>query len=293
MDEKTVLRVAHRKGYTVITNALAQDRTLTWEARGVMLYLLSKPDDWKLTPPDLEQECGRDKVYKILGELIKHRYICRDDIRDERGKRITVEYAIFEEPFPEKPDLAKPDLVNTDSTKYREEQSKENLKAATPHKRNLAHDWIVTDVLHASLEQAEHDKTLHSLASKLLTSVLVAERMKRNLPPGAPLNFDLQGEIASHLPGLKMFWQKQHANLNADTDFPSTPPAFAKVVGQWYAAGCPNGAKAERNPLAPPPLMYDPNCPNHCDHGFISTPLGTAYCECQKRIVTAMGGRLE
>lgn len=293
MNDNTVLRVAHRKGYTVVTNTLAQDRSLSWEARGVMLYLLSHADDWELRPVDLEQCCGRDKVYKILAELIKHRYICREDVRDKLGKRITVAYVIYEEPYPDSPDLAKPDLAKPDSTKYRENQQSKDSKGEPSkpvRKRNLAHDWIVTAVLHTTLEQAERDKTLHSLASKLLTSILVNERMRLDLTPGAPLSYDMQNKIAGHLPGLKAFWLKQHPGLG-DSDFPSTPPAFSKVVGQWYAAGCPNGAKPERDPLAAPPMLYDPACPHGCDHGTVHYPDGTSGpCVCQVRIVSELRG---
>ena len=42
------LRQAHKHRYTCITNALAQDNSLSLRARGLMLYLLSLPDDWQI-----------------------------------------------------------------------------------------------------------------------------------------------------------------------------------------------------------------------------------------------------
>lgn len=168
--------------------------------------------------------------------------------------------------------------------------SSEHSKAATPRKRNLALDWIVTDVLHATLEQSAQDKTLNGLAVKLLSSVLVSERIRLHLQPGAPLSYDAQNRLAPSLPGLKAFWGRLHPNLNPDTDFPRTPPSFSVAVAQWYAAGCPNGDKPHVSER-PEVLTYDPDCPRHCDHGFITTPDGTGYCECRKAILKEAGVR--
>lgn len=292
MSNQTVIRFAPRAQFVSLPNQLTQNRALSFEARGMMAYLLSKPSDWTLQPEDLQQQCGRDKVYKILKELIDACYIRREWLLDDKKRRIGIVYTVYQEPYPDLPDTALPDPANTDITKYREEQ-KTDSKGEPPKTvrlRNGAHDWIVTDVLHAGLDQADEDKTLHSLASKLLTSVLIAERRRRGLPPGAPLKYAVQNEIAGHLPGLKAFWLKQHPGLG-DSDFPSTPPAFSKVVGQWYAAGCPNGAKPERDPLAAPPMLYDPACPHGCDHGTVHYPDGTSGpCVCQVRIVSELRG---
>jgi hypothetical protein len=61
--------------YVIISRATAQDRSLSWAARGVLAYLLSKPDDWQVDAGDLQQGCGRDKVYSLLAELIAAGYL--------------------------------------------------------------------------------------------------------------------------------------------------------------------------------------------------------------------------
>jgi hypothetical protein len=129
--------------YFLIARNLAQDETLSWAARGVLAYLLSKPDDWVLQVPDLQQNCGRDRVYAMLKELITAGYITRDIVKDPvTHKMVSTDYYVhehpvnLEKPLPEKPlpdfpDTAKPDRENTDSilytetTKYREEQNTE------------------------------------------------------------------------------------------------------------------------------------------------------------------------
>lgn len=89
---ETIKRAKHGKDnpYYLSLREIPQNRLLTWEARGVMSYLLSKPGDWEVVISDLQQNCGRDKARRILKELISFGYIKdREPIRDPKTKRIT------------------------------------------------------------------------------------------------------------------------------------------------------------------------------------------------------------
>lgn len=92
-DEKTIIRTPKTgdRPYFATARQTAQDRRLSAEARGVLWYLLSKPDDWKIIPADLEAEfdLGRDKVKTILRDLRAHRYIVTETIRDPVTHRFT------------------------------------------------------------------------------------------------------------------------------------------------------------------------------------------------------------
>src|SRR5689334_19714356 len=72
--------------YFALRIKTAQDDNLSFEARGMLVYLLSKPPDWIVQPKNLEQRCGRNQVYRILRELIKAGYIQRIIVRDPKGK---------------------------------------------------------------------------------------------------------------------------------------------------------------------------------------------------------------
>lgn len=82
-ESKTIYRAPHsaERPYFSISRASAQDRTLSFEARGLLLYLLSKPDDWEVQENDLKQQCGRDKVRGIVRELEEHGYLEREATR--------------------------------------------------------------------------------------------------------------------------------------------------------------------------------------------------------------------
>lgn len=90
MSEKPTTIIRRARGsdipFFIMSRPLAQDRELSFEARGVMAYLLSKPDDWKVQPSDLEQLCGSRRVYRILKELRDAGYM---ELKQERsGQRI-------------------------------------------------------------------------------------------------------------------------------------------------------------------------------------------------------------
>lgn len=92
-------------GYTVLSNDLLNDR-LSWDARGLLVFLVSKPDDWQVCVSALVNEtaqsarpAGRDKVYAILKELRDMGYIIKQDRRGPGGKFLGVEYIVSSEPF--------------------------------------------------------------------------------------------------------------------------------------------------------------------------------------------------
>jgi hypothetical protein len=70
--------------YCPIARATLQDKKLSWAARGVLGYLLSKPDDWEVAVPDLLKngDLGRDGIRAVLKELSAAGYLrreCRQD----------------------------------------------------------------------------------------------------------------------------------------------------------------------------------------------------------------------
>ena len=81
-------RVVKDKGYFVANNLPFNDRRLSWEASGVMGYLLSKPDGWKCRNFDLvnQRNAGQDKVKRIISELKSCGYLHRYRVNNGEGK---------------------------------------------------------------------------------------------------------------------------------------------------------------------------------------------------------------
>ena len=67
-----IIRVGHRRSpYVVIDRRPLEDAQLSWAARGLLGYLLAKPDDWQVRVSDLcrRGDLGRDGIHRVLQQL--------------------------------------------------------------------------------------------------------------------------------------------------------------------------------------------------------------------------------
>jgi hypothetical protein len=120
---------------------ISEDKRLSWAARGLLIYLLGKPDHWTVSPAALVNETkdsakpsGRDSVYALLKELLSAGYLRRIQNKTS-GQFSSVDYIVSETPeseassgspphtdFPDtvepdtdEPHTANPTQVSTDS----------------------------------------------------------------------------------------------------------------------------------------------------------------------------------
>lgn len=115
--------------FTIVPNKTINDN-LSWEARGLLLYLCSKPDDWTVSVAHLvnqtsgcEKSSGRDAVRRIMKELVNRGYMRKSQCRTG-GKFDKNDYEVSFLPFTENPSTVKPSTVEP-STANPPLQSKE------------------------------------------------------------------------------------------------------------------------------------------------------------------------
>jgi hypothetical protein len=98
----------------ILDQQAVDDERLSWAARGLLLYLLARPDDWKVLVKDLQRrgDLKRDGIYKLLKELRNTGYAQYVSIRDEQGRIRGGVYYIYEQPLPH-PDMPDPALPDT------------------------------------------------------------------------------------------------------------------------------------------------------------------------------------
>lgn len=109
------------KRFTIISRALAQDKSLSFQARGFLLFILSKPSKWEATDANIQREggIGKKALASILTELKAAGYLRRTQDRKRDGTfRFMTE--IFEEPLPDtvpqkEPTVTAPPLAPTDN----------------------------------------------------------------------------------------------------------------------------------------------------------------------------------
>jgi hypothetical protein len=102
-----IIRTNHERDFFIASNAASSDPRLSYKARGILMYLLSKPDNWKVIIADLAKQSpdGERAVRAGMQELIDHGYTQRKAVRDSKGRFIEWEYTIFESPLCQKGNL--------------------------------------------------------------------------------------------------------------------------------------------------------------------------------------------
>ncbi len=85
--------------YIVLNKGLLLDKNLSWRAKGILAYLLSKPDDWMVRAQDIENQSreARRAVMTAISELIGYGYVSKR-IDRESGRFKSFEYDVFESP---------------------------------------------------------------------------------------------------------------------------------------------------------------------------------------------------
>ncbi|URZ01258.1 hypothetical protein [Clostridium felsineum] len=137
-----VIRVEHNKEnpYSIINKIGLNDERLYFKAKGILAYLLSKPDDWTCQVSEFQQHTvdGRDSIYNGLRELKKYGYLIKRPIKDSVNKITRWEEILYETPREE---AVKIYVQQKQQQQKRKEtfQKKKNLKSESgdmPHTGN-------------------------------------------------------------------------------------------------------------------------------------------------------------
>lgn len=143
-NDGEIIRERSKKNFSIIPNEILNSLDLSLRAKGLICWMLSKPDDWVFYKKNIYKGMteGRDAINKAWAELVLAGYIHSSPVRGENGKmdgyfhkvydyRVTdnptvgENNRVTEKPSTGKPDTGKPstdnrpllitDINNTDS----------------------------------------------------------------------------------------------------------------------------------------------------------------------------------
>lgn len=105
--------------FYTLDKRISEDARLSWAARGLLIFLLGKPDHWSVSVEHLRKQTegariktGRDGVYALLTELQATGYIVRrPQRRDASGHLAEADYLVSEVPVAPEPPSAEPSPV--------------------------------------------------------------------------------------------------------------------------------------------------------------------------------------
>jgi len=122
----SIFRVEKKANYVVLDKGFLNDKRLSWQAKGLLAYMLSMPNDWVFRIDDLKNRStnGRDSTKSIIKELQEYGYIIKEQKR-QQGKFSNNQYIVLERPtspftenpltdnpLTEKPSTENPPLLN-------------------------------------------------------------------------------------------------------------------------------------------------------------------------------------
>lgn len=117
-ENNTVIRVVKQNNYVVMNKGFLEDNRLSFKAKGILAYLLSKPDDWKVMIEDLIDASteGKSAIYAGLNELKAYGYYEKLPVRADNGRTIdhweSVVYEVPREPEVKKPQRKQKEVIH-------------------------------------------------------------------------------------------------------------------------------------------------------------------------------------
>ncbi len=91
----------YETGFTQVPNYIIEDdERLSWKAKGIYLYLVSRPDDWTYYVGDFTKRSkdGRVAVQSAIKELETYGYLKRDPEHNSKGQFIGLNYLLRAKP---------------------------------------------------------------------------------------------------------------------------------------------------------------------------------------------------
>ncbi|WP_188187603.1 hypothetical protein [Nonomuraea sp. SYSU D8015] len=243
-DASSEIRIGRRRsGYTVLANDLLEDGIISARAYGILVYLVTRPDNWVCRVSDLMNRFveGRDAIYTALKELVDAGYMAIENVYDETTKRPRKLYRMLcdnEGKFPveptqetagqsrrpEKPDTGNPDPGNPGLSNYGVVPSTEGSKNTHSRSARAAKGSRSKDRLPNRESDSERDPA-KALGLFPMTEVVPAPK-DRLINPDTGL-------------GLAHYFQK---TMRASDDLAAKVgtvnlPALAKSLNGWKQAG--------------------------------------------------------
>lgn len=117
MEEKTtIIRAPHDREnpYVIMDKRIFENPALSWKAKGLLGYLLSRPDDWRVILTDLEKRSadGKYSVRSAINELVEAGYMQHERRHNDNTGYFEWTYIVYESPSISLPSMVKPSMDN-------------------------------------------------------------------------------------------------------------------------------------------------------------------------------------
>lgn len=169
-----ILRNPNKDKFTIVDNYALKDGNLSLKSRGLLITMLSLPDDWKFSENGLcaiLPKDGQASIRSGLKELEQNGYLTRERTRDANGRVSDVVWTIRDKPHVENPSVVNPSLDNPNLENQPQLNTKQSItdksitdllntkstarKRATPARESFGeYGWV-------KLTEEEHNRLIN------------------------------------------------------------------------------------------------------------------------------------
>lgn len=111
------------ENFYLLDKRISENSSLSWAARGLLIFILGKPDSWKVSVAHLRKQTlsarvrtGRDGVYALLKELEARGYLRTEQKRSADGRGFgEIDYIVSESVYPGQADTRDADTPDADT----------------------------------------------------------------------------------------------------------------------------------------------------------------------------------
>lgn len=138
------IRIVKNNNYSVVHNGFINNSELSFKAKGILLYFLSKPDNWNFYVKEIAKDStdGVESIRSGIKELEDHGYVHKNLKRDSSGKLSGgYDFTVYE--------IAQPKCDSTETVK--------NQNGILPNREN--HSLLNTELILNTNNKKEKGKT--------------------------------------------------------------------------------------------------------------------------------------
>ena len=97
-----IIRQKRKERFSIVDNKVIEDERLSFKARGLLIYMLSKPDDWKFYTDELAKRSSKDGITAIksaLKEIENAGYLLRKQGHKKNGQFASKDWVLTDTSF--------------------------------------------------------------------------------------------------------------------------------------------------------------------------------------------------
>lgn len=204
MDKSIIRTVKNAENpFVMIDRRIFENDGLSLKAKGLLGYLLSRPDNWTICMADLVKRTkdGKDSVNSALDELIESGYVVKTEQQRESGKFSTCEYVVYEQPV----------LKNRDGETDAEKPQRKNRDGKSATNNNDLNNKEYNESEKAPAQNSEIDLSL----TEKPTAIETFEFLKQSLVFGSEFGVISErqpnlSEINALVTEVDCFWSNKH-----------------------------------------------------------------------------------